>query len=183
MYMSRVPHVMYGLVCVVIFAIALLRSCMVIAKIRCWKSKTWWQNLDVAVKFAIDLLLTCSRVAEGKTHFSSGTQAGSYPSTILNKMNVLLVALAFPICIWSRACAHGIPLLKASLDVPKPVATLYYLKKLNVRVVALACPICIWSRACAHGILLLKASLDIPKPVATPLLSKKVNVLLVALAS
>ena len=65
------------------------------------------------------------------------------PLLSLKRVNVLLVRpgitnlhLKSCLCPWNL-------LPKASLDVPKPVATFYYLKKLNVRVVALACPICI----------------------------------------
>ena len=68
-YVSRVPHVMYGSVCLVNFAVALLRTCMKISKSKYLKSKTCLQCLDGTVKFAIDLLLTCRRVAAGKRPF------------------------------------------------------------------------------------------------------------------
>ena len=69
MYMSRVPHVMYGSVCLVNFAVAVLRTCMKISKSRYPKSKTYLECLDFAMTFAIDLLLTCSRVAAGERTF------------------------------------------------------------------------------------------------------------------
>ena len=67
--MSRVPHVMYGSICFVNVAVALLRICMKISKSRYQTSKTYLECLDVAMKFAIDLLLTCSRVAAGERTF------------------------------------------------------------------------------------------------------------------
>ena len=66
-------------------------------------------------------------VLQGKL-FCSCTKACSY-SCIIQK----IVSLAFPICIWSRACAYRSPLLKASLDALKTVVTVYYMKKVNVR--------------------------------------------------
>ena len=67
--MSRVPHVMYSSICFVNVAVALLRICMKISKSRYPKSNTYLQCLDFAMKFAIDLLLTCSRVAVGERTF------------------------------------------------------------------------------------------------------------------
>ena len=63
--MSRVPRVMYGSVCLVSVAVAVLRTCMKISKNMHLKSKTCLQWLDFAMNFVIDLLLTCSRVAAG----------------------------------------------------------------------------------------------------------------------
>ena len=68
-YVSRVPHVMYSSVCLMMCAVALLRTCMMISKSRYSKSKTCLQGLDFAMKFALDLLLTCSRVAVGERTF------------------------------------------------------------------------------------------------------------------
>ena len=67
--MSRVPHVMYGSVCVVNVAVAVLRTCRKISKSRYVKSKACLQRLDFAMTFVIDLLLTCSRVAAGERTF------------------------------------------------------------------------------------------------------------------
>ena len=67
--MSCVPHVMYSSVCLMMFAAALLRVCMKISKNMYSKSKTCLQGLDVAMQCAIDLLLTCSRVAVGERTF------------------------------------------------------------------------------------------------------------------
>ena len=67
--MSRVPHVMYGAMYFLNVAAALLRICMKISKIRYPKAKTYVQCLDFAMKCAVNLLLTCSRVAAGERTF------------------------------------------------------------------------------------------------------------------
>ena len=68
-YMSRVPHVMYGSLGVVNIVVAFLRICMKMFKITYTTSKTCLQCLEFAINIALDLLLTCSRVAAGEGTF------------------------------------------------------------------------------------------------------------------
>ena len=67
--MSRVPHVMYGAIRFLDLAVAPLRICMKPSKIRYPKAKAYVQCLDFAIQVAINLLLTCSRVAAGERTF------------------------------------------------------------------------------------------------------------------